>query len=196
MMRRKNTAWPRSTRLKILRELNLDISDLEKAIADGEESISALTSEIKALAAGIKALDKEVAEQTEQRKAEHEDFVESVAANTAALDVLEFAKNRLNKFYNPALYKAPPKRELSEEERITVNMGGTLAPTAPPAGIAGTGIAVVQTATAPPPPPETFGAYAKKTEESNGVMAMMDMLVKDLDKEMTVLTAEEKDAQA
>merc|ERR1740117_2304245 len=26
------------------------------------------------------------------------------------------------------MYKAPPKRELSEEERITLNMGGTLAP--------------------------------------------------------------------
>merc|ERR1719224_288624 len=43
------------------KELNLDISDLEKAIADGEESISTLTSEIDALTDGIKALDKEVA---------------------------------------------------------------------------------------------------------------------------------------
>merc|ERR1719453_1483857 len=55
-----------------IKELKLDISDLEKAIADGEESISTLTGEIEALTAGIKALDKEVAEQTAQRKAEHE----------------------------------------------------------------------------------------------------------------------------
>jgi len=102
---------------------------------------------------------------------------------------------------NPKLYTAPPKRELTEDERITVNNGGTLAPTAPPAGIAGTGIAVLsqlstdQQKDAPSPPPESFKAYAKKTEESNGVMAMMDMLVKDLDKEMTVATATEKDAQ-
>merc|ERR1719335_786172 len=73
-------------------------------------------------------------------------------------------------------------------------MGGTLAPTNPPAGIAGTGITALAQA-APPPPPESFKAYSKKTEESNGVMAMMDNLVKDLDKEMTVATATEKDAQ-
>merc|ERR1719379_2463095 len=109
------------------------ISDLEKAIADEEESIATLASEIEALEDGIKALDKQVAEATEQRKAEHAEFEENLAANNAANDLLAFAKNRLNKFYNPQLYKPPPKRDLSEEERITVNMGGTLAPTNPPA---------------------------------------------------------------
>ena len=47
------------------------------------------------------------------------------ASNAAADDLLKFAKNRLNKFHNPSLYKAPPKRELSEVEQITLNMGGT-----------------------------------------------------------------------
>merc|ERR1719335_1727104 len=98
--------------------LDLDISDLEKAIADGEEAIAALKSEIAALQDGIKALDKQVAEATETRKAEHDDYVENLAANNNAKDLLAFAKNRLNKFYNPKLYKAPPKRELSEENRI------------------------------------------------------------------------------
>jgi len=178
-----------------IKELKLDSSDLEKAIADGEEAVNTLSSEIEALTDGIKALDKEVADQTEQRKAEHEDYVESVAANTGALDVLEFAKNRLNKFYNPALYKAPPKRQLSEEERITVNMGGTLAPTAPPAGIAGTGIGLVQAGDAPPPPPEANLAYKKKGQESNGVIAMIDLLKSDLEKENLELGATEKNAQ-
>merc|ERR1719504_382321 len=48
--------------------LDLDISDLEKAIADGEESISTLKSEIAALQAGIKKLDGNVAEATATRK--------------------------------------------------------------------------------------------------------------------------------
>merc|ERR1719263_2447897 len=64
--------------------LDADISDLEKAIADGEEQIATLASEIKALTKGIKALDKSVAEATENRKSEHEDYVENLAANTAA----------------------------------------------------------------------------------------------------------------
>merc|ERR1712019_163950 len=97
----------------------------------------------------------------------------------------------------------PPKRELSEEDRIVVNFGGTAPPTPAPGGIAGTGVAVLaqvkahrQLRDAPPPPPETFGPYAKKTAESTGVIAMMDMLIKDLDKEMTTAETTEKDSQA
>jgi chromosome segregation ATPase len=175
------------------KELELDISDLEKAIEDAKESISTLASEIEALEDGIKALDKSVTEATETRKEEHDDFVATLAANTAAKDLLAFAKNRLNKFYNPKLYKPPPKRELSEEEQITVNMGGTLAPTAAPGGIAGTGIGLAQVA--PPPPPEANLAYKKSGEESGGVIAMIDLLVADIDKENQVMEVDEKDAQ-
>merc|ERR1719503_196896 len=179
------------------KELEHAVNDLETAIAQAEDGISTLKGEIKALEDGIKALDKQVAEATEQRKEENEDYTEMMAQDSAAKDVMNFAKNRLNKFYNPKLYKAPPKRELTEEERITVNMGGTLAPTQPPAGIAGTGIAaLVQSHEKPPPAPETYGEYKKKSEENTGVLAMMDLLIKDLDKEMTQATAEEKDAQA
>merc|ERR1719311_1802763 len=180
------------------KELEHTIAGLETSIAKSTDAIAALKAEVEALEDAIKALDKMVAEATENRKQENEDYTEPMAQDSAAKEVILFAKNRLNKFYNPKLYTPPPKRELSEEERITVNNGGTLAPTPPPAGIAGTGIAVLAQASkdAPPPPPESFGAYAKKTEESNGVMAMMGMLVKDLDKEMTVATATEKDAQA
>jgi len=99
----------------------------------------------------------------------------------------------LNKFYNPKLYKPPPKRVLSEEDQIVVNMGGTLAPTNAPGGIAGTGIALSQVA--PPPPPEANLAFKKSGEESNGVIAMIDLLIADLDKEMQVSEVEEKDAQ-
>merc|ERR1719456_1958749 len=119
-----------------------------------------------------------------------------MASDNAAKELIKFAKNRMNKFYNPKLYKPPPKRELTEEERITLNMGGTLAPTNPPAGIAGTGIGLVQAHDAPPPPPEAPGAYSKKSEESGGVLAMMDMMVKDLEKEIGAAELEEKDSQA
>merc|ERR1719160_1048232 len=44
-----------------LKGLNLDVSDLEKAIADAEESIATLKSEIEALEDGIKKLDDSVA---------------------------------------------------------------------------------------------------------------------------------------
>merc|ERR1740115_348706 len=172
--------------------LDLDISDLGKAIEDGQESIATLTSELAALQDGIKALDKSVSEATDTRKTEHDDFVETLAANSAAKDLLGFAKNRLNKFYNPKMYKAAPKRELTEEEQITVNNGGTLAPTAAPGGIAGTGIGLAQVA--PPPPPAAD--MSSKPQESSGVLAMIDLLVADIEKENQVMNVEEKDAQS
>merc|ERR1719443_2263487 len=48
---------------------------------------------------------------------------------------------------------------------------------------------------APAPPPATWDAYSKKSEESNGVIAMMDSLVADLEKEMQEAELNEKDAQ-
>merc|ERR1719235_978550 len=119
-----------------IKELELSVSDLGKAIADAKESIATLTEEIENLSDGIKALDKQVEEATEQRKEEHADNTETLTNDNAAKELIGIAKNRMNKFYNPKLYKPPPKRELSEEERIAVNMGGTLAPTAAPGGIA------------------------------------------------------------
>jgi len=48
--------------------LDLDISDLGKAIEDANEAIATFKSEIEALNDGIKALDKSVEEATETRK--------------------------------------------------------------------------------------------------------------------------------
>merc|ERR1719157_454114 len=149
------------------KELDLDISDLGKAIDDAEETIATLKSEIKALVDGIKKLDKSVSEATATRKEEHDEYVETLAANSAAKDEMAFAKNRLQKFYNPKLYKAPKARELTEAEQITVNNGGTLAPTAAPVGIvaqAQAAQALTQVGVAPPPPPEANLAYKKSGE--------------------------------
>merc|ERR1719359_396362 len=91
--------------------LERTISDLAKVIEEDKEAVTTLTEEIKDLEEGIVKLDREVASATMQRKAEHEDFTATLAANQAAMGLIEMAKNRMNKFYNPKLYKPPPKRE-------------------------------------------------------------------------------------
>jgi len=174
--------------------LETEVGDHEATISDLTMVPSQLESEIDALGDGIRELDTSVTEATEQRKEEADDYTVLMAGNTAAMELILFAKNRLNKFYNPKLYKAPPKRELSDEDRATLAAGGTLAPTEAPGGIAGTGVTALSQE-APPPPPEAVGAYGKKSEESGGVIALMDLLVKDLDKEMTEAEFTEKDAQ-
>jgi len=144
------------------------IADLETAITESEEGIVTTKEQIDALEDGIRALDKSVAEATEQRKEENEDYTALMAADAAAKELIGFAKNRLNKFYNPKLYK-PPAAAMAQ---IRAHNGD-----------------------APPPPPEAVEAYSKKSEESNGIIAMMDSLTKDLDKEMTEAEVTEKDAQ-
>jgi len=148
--------------------LEREVSNLGKAIEKGQEGVAALADEIKALQASITALDKSVAEATEQRKEENSEFTELMASDGAAKEILGFAKNRLNKFYNPKLYKAPPKKELTDEDRATLAAGGTLA---------------------------TAAAFSKKSEESNGVIALIDLMIKDLTKEMTEAKTSEKLAQ-
>eukprot|EP00420_Gonyaulax_spinifera_P037036 CAMPEP_0197884024 /NCGR_PEP_ID=MMETSP1439-20131203/10622_1 /TAXON_ID=66791 /ORGANISM="Gonyaulax spinifera, Strain CCMP409" /LENGTH=728 /DNA_ID=CAMNT_0043503755 /DNA_START=64 /DNA_END=2250 /DNA_ORIENTATION=- len=177
------------------------LSDEEAAIATAEDGITALKEEIASLEAGIRSLDNAVAEATEQRKEENKAFSELMASNSAAKELLGVAKNRLNRFYNPKLYKAPSEQELTAQQRISVNMGVETTTVPPPTGIAGTGITVFAEVSArlhrkDAPPPETFDAYSKKGQESTGVISMIDLLIKDLDKEMTEAQTGEKDAQA
>merc|ERR1711871_1434076 len=112
---------------------------IEAAVAEMADEISALADEIATLEADIKDLDKSVAQATEQRKEEHEDFQEMMQLNEAAVQLVGKAKNRLQKFYNPTMYKAPPKKEMSMEEKIMQ---------------AGSFAQVSRSDVAPPPPPE------------------------------------------
>jgi len=175
--------------------LEHSVADTETVIEESKERLATLAEEIKALQAGIAALDKSVADATAQRKAESAENKELVASNGAAKELILFAKNRLQKFYNPKLYSAAPERELSEGDRIYENEGGYI-PTEAPGGIANTGISaftqLLSTVHAHPPP---AAAAAYKKTGSAGVMAMMDLLVQDLDKETTETETEEANAQ-
>merc|ERR1719281_700365 len=93
-------------------------AQVEAQIAEATDAVSELAESIATLEQDIKDLDKAVAQATEQRKEEHEDFTESQQLNEAAMQLIEKAKNRLQKFYNPTLYKAPPKTENTMEEKI------------------------------------------------------------------------------
>merc|ERR1719310_2351073 len=61
--------------------LQQTIADLTKAIEEAEVTIAQLASEIDALTKGIAYLDKQVSEATDNRKAEHEEYVTTMVAN-------------------------------------------------------------------------------------------------------------------
>merc|ERR1719399_853793 len=91
-------------------------------LAELTDTIGTLMEEISSLTAGIAALDKSTADATEQRKEEHAAYVEQMQMNEAAMGLVEKAKNRMQKFYNPTLYKAPPKTERTMEQK-TIDAG-------------------------------------------------------------------------
>merc|ERR1719191_2299643 len=105
------------------------------------------------------------------RKDEHADYVDTAASNQAAVELLGMAKNRLNKFYNPTLYKAP--EPVAEEEffaQIAVSRAD------------------------PGAPPETFGEY-KKSESSSGVINMIDEMIEEMKDEMAEAKRDEKEGE-
>jgi len=182
------------------------LASAEAAIDDMGEESSTLSDELARLQKEIKEMDKAVAEATEQRKEEHEEFITFQTENNAALQLIEKAKNKLFKFYRPNQYKEAPKQELTDEEKILAASGRSdMIATAAPDLIAGTTIAAVQTQlyaqlhqntdAAPPPPPATWDAYQKKDGKSNGVIALMDMLLKELQDGITEAENEEKTSQ-
>jgi len=152
------------------KELARDAGDLEASIEERAAAIKELTADIALLNEGVAELDKSVTEATFQRKKENEEFTEVMSSDNAAKELLAFAKTRLQKFYAPklaALSQLGAARGTTKALRRDV----------------------------PAPPPETWQPYQKKTQESLGVMAMLDLLIKDLDHEMTQAQKQEEMSQ-
>jgi len=154
-------------------------AQVEAEISEATDAVAALADEIATLEQDIKDLDKLVAQATETRKEEHEDFTEATQLNEAAVGLVEKAKNRLQKFYNPTLYKAPPKTEMNMEEKIID---------------AGTFVQIK--AHDEDDSDDSFGNQYKKSEKSAGVIGLMDMMVKEIETDMKDAAYEEKTAQS
>jgi len=151
--------------------LEVEVSDVAADIEEKEDEFETLKSEIATLQQSNADLDKSVAQATEQRQDEHAEYASTSASNQAALELIGMAKNRMNKFYAPSQYKAPP----------------TTTESSSPYGL-------VQSRADPGPAPETFGEY-KKSEGSTGVMGMMDQMIKDVEMDINEAKHDEADAQ-
>jgi len=149
-------------------------------------------------------LDKSVAEATAQREQEHAEFLQFVKMNEAAKQLLFEAKNRLQKFYNPNMYKAPEPRQLSEEDRLFTAAGGKIEDEVVVGTAAGalsflqTGVhrsRQMQLAPEKPQAPEEYGEFKKNTDGSNSVMGLMDLMTAEVAKGLQEERHGEKTAQ-
>merc|ERR1719213_1082944 len=100
------------------KDTKTEIAVLTATMEELSDEISTLGEDIATLKTGIEVLDKSAADATEQRKEEHAAYTKSLALQDTAIELIAKAKNRLQKFYNPTLYKAPPKTEMTMEEKI------------------------------------------------------------------------------
>jgi len=158
------------------KETENKIASIESAMSEMSDEIASLKEKIEVLKGEIVALDKSVAEATEQRKAEHADFTDKMQLNEAAVKLIFKAKNKLQKFYNPDLHVEEKKKE--EGAAFFVQIRAHLQGKQP---------------SLEPAPEVEFGE--KKTQKSNSVMALMDMLTKELETEMQEAEHDEKTAQ-
>jgi predicted nucleic acid-binding Zn-ribbon protein len=147
------------------------LGQTDATLSELTDKIGSLMEEISSLTASIAALDKSVADATEMRKSEHAEYVSMMQLNEVAIGLVTKASQRMQKFYNPTLYKAPPKTEATMEEKIIT---------------AGTFVQIHRRASvAPPPAPDAppSGAPAKSAK-SAGVLSMMDTIISDLKSDM------------
>merc|ERR1719428_613348 len=77
------------------------IAKVTATIAEEEDQLATTIAEIKALIEKIAATDKMVHEATEERKAAHQEFVDSFATSATAIRLIDKAIKRLEKFYSP-----------------------------------------------------------------------------------------------
>lgn len=158
------------------KDLATTVKGYEAKLEDLSGDLEATKEDIKVLEKGITELDKSVEEATVQRKQENEDFTELMSSNNAAKELLNFAKNRLQKFYSPELYKATQSEDASFVQLSSMTH-------------------VSSKREAPPAAPATWGAYQKKDAESKGVISMLDLLIRDLEKETTEASKQEEMSQ-
>merc|ERR1719171_1385786 len=184
---------------ELVEKLKADIESMTDELAQTNEDIKIKTAEIN-------LLDKNIFEATEQRKKEHEDFVNSFATMDTARRLIDKAATRLKKFYSPQAHQAEVDRVKAEAVAKAglslVNKGEQVPKSLAVQRMEARFDALVQRHTAnhrhgahkskvdPITIMDTPTTYEKK--ESGGVIGLMMEMKSDLTNDMTEAETEEK----
>jgi len=189
-----------------------ETEQLTASMEEMDDSISTLTEQIKALSESISETDKEVHELTVQRKAEHQEFVDSLSTLATAQKLIEKAIVRLEKFYSPkahaakeaavkeaamkkaglALISKPSTSHSLAVQRAELRLGGSDFDSFVQTSSKVTLRIKESDAVSPVNLPEVPGAYVKK--ESGGVIGLLTDFKTEMRTEMTESEVEEKHA--
>merc|ERR1719235_1539862 len=161
-------------------------------ISEQEDELATTIAEIKGLTEKIAALEKMVHEATEDRKAQHQEFVDMFATSTTAIRLVKKAIARLEKFYSPEKY-AKEKKAVEDAALAKAGLGllqnkqreGTnslLTKHAEASLLPGGFDAFIQ----------VRASQGTEKQESGGVIGLMNEFVTDLKVEMTEAETSEK----
>jgi hypothetical protein len=164
-------------------------------ISEQEDELATTIAEIKGLTEKIAALEKMVHETTEDRKAQHQEFVDMFATSTTAIRLVKKAISRLEKFYSPEKYA---KEKKAVEDAALAKAGLGFLQHKPREGTNSLQIKHAEASLLP----GGFDAFiqvraattTRRTEkqESGGVIGLMNEFVTDLKMEMTEAETSEK----
>merc|ERR550537_1106421 len=148
-----------------------EMDELTDSITRLTDQIANIKTEIEEKKETIKATEDELASATEQRKNENADFKLTDADDKLAKETVEKATGVLESFY--------ADNNLMLVQRQKVGHKSSQAP-----------------GEAPPPPPPTFDApYGGKTDESTSIIAILEMIAQDIQKDIQHAQAAEDKAQ-
>lgn len=184
-------------------QCNTDLRDVADALKETAHSIAKYEGQVEDYTAQVKEQDqviadkqaeqaeakKQQAEATEQRSVAHEAYVVARDLNMQAVALIQKAKDKLNSYYNPQLVTTTQAPALSAEEQIAAGAQTVLIQ------------AHVQQKEKekdlPAGAPETWEAGERKNKGQKGasVLALMDMLAGELNKDTDKMTHDEETQQ-
>jgi uncharacterized coiled-coil protein SlyX len=164
------------------------IAGLTATIEELTEVVAAQAAIVKKSAEDVVASKESMAEATKQREGDNAAYVEAVDLNKQAVELIQKAKNKLNVFYNPQLVPKEKAPELSPEEELEAGARSVL--------IQKHSFTQTDSEKLPEGQPEIFAGERKnKGQKGASVMALMDMLAGDINKDTTALEKDEALAQ-
>jgi len=172
------------------------VDQLQSSIEEMTDELSSCGETIKSLEEAIQTTNKEVVIATEQRKKEHQEFVDSLATSDTARRLIDKAATRLAKFYSPKAHAA------ANAKASLLRVAPTMSPQKmPPAAqkMAAEFDSFLQQHkkgfssqhVAPPIIPETPSGPVQK-KESGGIVGILMKLKEEITADMAEAETEEK----
>mmetsp|Transcript_31029 Transcript_31029/g.82647 ORF Transcript_31029/g.82647 Transcript_31029/m.82647 type:complete len:732 (-) Transcript_31029:75-2270(-) len=153
------------------------MDELSDGITVDRAKVAEIVAEIKDMRAKIAGNTGELKEAKDIREQEHKEYVVAEEEDSQSVIVVNGARSVLEKFYRD--------NGLALAQRSAVGASGA----------GGRGPFQSEAGEAPPPPPPTFEApYGGKTDESTGIIGMLEIIAEDIQKDSAKAKAEEEES--